>query len=118
MQNSPISILIGSNWTLAFLLHNLLILPLENFENNLFNESYHDGFCSKWSCLSQLLSHMGMILTYLKNGSNVEVIYLDFSKAFDKVDQNIGINSKQWNGFNHFVTGRQKVLLDRKGNFP
>ena len=43
-----------------------------------------------------------MILTYLENDSNVDIIYLDFSKAFDKVDhkilllklQEIGIDSK------------------------
>ena len=47
------------------------------------------GFRQKRSCLSQLLEHHEYILKGLEEGLNVETIYLDFSKAFDKVD--IGI---------------------------
>ena len=43
----------------------------------------------KRSCLSQLLEHYEDILKGLEEGINVETIYLDFAKAFDKVD--IGI---------------------------
>ena len=39
------------------------------------------------SCLSQLLEHHDEILKKLENGENVDVIYTDFEKAFEKVDQ-------------------------------
>ena len=47
----------------------------------------------KRSCLSQLLEHYEDILKGLENGMNVETVYLDFAKAFDKVDR--GILSKR-----------------------
>ena len=54
-------------------------------EQNLFNCSQH-GFRAGRSCLSQLLAHFDKILSYLEEGFNVDTIYLDFSKAFDKVE--------------------------------
>ena len=57
------------------------------------------GFRSGRSCLSQLLEehhnkhlldayceHHNKILEELEKSNNVDVIYLDFAKAFDKVD--------------------------------
>ena len=41
------------------------------------------------STLSQLLEHHNEIITMLENDMNVDSIYLDFAKAFDKCD--IGI---------------------------
>ena len=39
--------------------------------------------------ISQILSFYENIISKLENGDNVDDIYLDFSKAFDRVDQNI-----------------------------
>ena len=50
------------------------------------------GFRSGRSCLSQLLEHHNKILQELEKLNNVDVIYLDFAKAFDKVDQGILLN--------------------------
>ena len=44
------------------------------------------GFRQKRSFLSKLLEHHEYTLKGLEEGLNVETIYLDFSKAFDKVD--------------------------------
>ena len=52
---------------------------LEN--NNLFNPGQH-GFRKCRSCLSELLAHYDEILAELGKGKNVDVAYLDFSKAF------------------------------------
>ena len=52
---------------------------------NLFNKNQH-GFIKGRSCLSQLLEHFQNILMGMEDGKEVEVIYLDFSKAFDKID--------------------------------
>lgn len=74
-------------------------------ENNFFNETQH-GF---WSCLSQLL-HFNTILMHLEDDKNVDTIYLDFSKAFNKVDykillkelQKLKIKANFWNGLSPF----------------
>ena len=50
------------------------------------------GFRSGRSCLSQLLEHHNKILEELEKSNNVDVIFLDFAKAFDKVDQGILLN--------------------------
>ena len=38
------------------------------------------------STLSQLILHYNEALEHLENKHNCDVIYLDFSKAYDKVD--------------------------------
>ena len=53
-------------------------------ENYLLNPGQH-GFRSGRSCLSQLISHFDSILKILEDNDNVDVLYLDFAKAFDKV---------------------------------
>ena len=54
-------------------------------ENSLFNSGQH-GFRKGRSCLSELPAHFDEILDGLNSGANVDVVYLDFAKAFDKVD--------------------------------
>ena len=56
--------------------------------NDLFNYSQHD-FRGGKSCLSQLLCHFDRITSELEKGKGVDVIYLDFAKAFDKIDHGI-----------------------------
>ena len=63
-------------------------------ENSLFNPN-QQGFCSGRSCLSQLLSHYDKILSILEDKNNADVVYLDFSKAFDKVDLNLALSKIQ-----------------------
>ena len=72
-------------------------------DHHLFNESQH-GFRQGRSCLSQLLAHTEQLISLIENGENVDVIYLDFSKAFDRVDHTILLNKLQKNGI------RGKVL--------
>ena len=57
-------------------------------KHHLFNPNQH-GFRSGHSCLSQLLAHYDKITQLLEQGDNIDVLYLDFSKAFDKLDFNI-----------------------------
>ena len=52
--------------------------------NNLLNESQH-GFISKLSCLTNLLQFIQTVTDYVNQGYPVDVIFLDFQKAFDKV---------------------------------
>ena len=86
-------------------------------DNNLFNENQH-GFRSGRSCLSQLLEHFDQILDLLESGGNVDVIYLDFSKAFDKLDFKIvlrkikamGIDGRVFDWIKSFLTERTQQV--------
>ena len=89
-------------------------------DHNLFNENQH-GFRSGRSCLSQLLEHFDTILNIIEDNSNADVIYLDFAKAFDKVDHTIvlnkikslGITGQIYNWLESFLCGRfQSVIVN------
>ena len=59
---------------------------IEHIEkNNLLSKNQH-GFRRGFSCLTKLLAHYEEILRNYMNGSDTDVIYLDYAKAFDKVD--------------------------------
>jgi len=53
-------------------------------EEGSFSNNQH-GFRARRSCLTQLVDHLDDLLKDLENGQNVYVLYLDMSKAFDKV---------------------------------
>ena len=92
---------------------------LEN--NNLLNNFQH-GFRKHRSCLTELIDYYNYILSsILEKNNNVDVIYLDFSKAFDKVDhqillrkaRNLGIGGKVIKWLEEFLTNRrQSVIVD------
>ena len=67
-------------------LRKAIVLHLE--ANDLMNSTQH-GFRAGRSTISQLLCYYDDILSKLEEGGEVDAIYLDFSKAFDKVDHNI-----------------------------
>jgi len=52
--------------------------------NKLINKSQH-GFTPKRSCLTNLLEFLEFVTEAVDRGELVDVIYLDFQKAFDKV---------------------------------
>ena len=51
---------------------------------NLVNTSQH-GFTPGKSCLTNILTFFSEIYEAVDNGKSYDIIYLDFSKAFDKV---------------------------------
>ena len=63
-----------------------ILLHLIN--NNLINEEQH-GFVPGRSTQSQLLLHYKDIYEALEEGLRVDTVFLDFAKAFDKVDHEI-----------------------------
>jgi len=98
-------------------LSDKIVEHLEKHE--LIRESQH-GFVKKKSCLSNLLVFIEEVTSYLDSGYPVDVIYLDFQKAFDKVPHHrllmklqahgIGGNVLQWIG--NWLSGRkQRVLM-------
>ena len=52
--------------------------------NKLINTSQH-GFTKNRSCTTNLLEFLELITKEVDNGKSVDVVYLDFAKAFDKV---------------------------------
>lgn len=97
-------------------LRNRLVTYMER--NRLFNPSQH-GFRFGRSCLSQLISHYDQILELLASGENVDVVYIDFAKAFDKVDfmetllklKKLGITGKAGRWIHSFLTHRTQTVL-------
>ena len=77
------------------------------------------GFRKQHSCLTQLLEHIDNVLKNLSNGNEVDVIYLDYSKAFDKVDhavllakmQQYGITGKVLDWVESFLSNRQQIVV-------
>ena len=52
--------------------------------HNLLKSSQH-GFMPKKSCATNLLEFLEKITEFFDNDTPVDILYLDFSKAFDKV---------------------------------
>ena len=57
-------------------------------KNQKLNDSQH-GFVRGRSTQSQLLAHYSDIYETLMEGKRIDTIFLDFAKAFDKVDHEI-----------------------------
>ena len=72
-------------------------------------------------CLSQLLAHYDEVLSLVESGKNVDTVYLDFAKAFDKVDHAIllkklsrlGVRGKVLSWLESFLDSRtQNVMVN------
>ena len=79
------------------------------------------GFRSGRSCLTQMLSHFDDVFLGLTNNADTDAIYLDYAKAFDKVDHKLLLAKLKIYGFNDsltkwiesFLTNRtQTVVVD------
>ena len=83
------------------ILEKILVKNIHQFleTHQKMNPKQH-GFRSGRSCLSQLLEHHNKIFDELEQLNNVDVIYLDFAKAFDKVDHGILLNKLKKFGIN------------------
>ena len=82
--------------------------------NELLSENQH-GFRKKRSCMTQLLSHVEKIYESLNKDEEVDVIYLDFAKAFDKVDHQVLLAKLERYGIGGQALGwLREFLLNRK----
>ena len=81
------------------------------------NNTQH-GFRPGRSCLSSLLDVFDTIMHMLDSNSSVDMVYLDFSKAFDKVDHGILLHKLRAVGITgnigiwlfHFLTDRSHFV--------
>ena len=88
--------------------------------NDLIRNSQH-GFMSGRSCLTNLLEYLEAMTKLLDSGRSVDIVYLDFAKAFDKVPINrliakcrgLGITGRLLSWINEWLSNReQRVVLN------
>jgi len=93
--------------------------------NNILCHNQH-GFRSGRSCLTQMLDHFDDIMQGLTNNKDTDAIYLDYAKAFDKVDHRMLIEKLRLYGFSpqlvkwiesFLVERSQKVVVDGKHSY-
>ena len=85
--------------------------------NNLFANSQH-GFIPGRNCQSNLLSMLNLLTSSIENKTNVDLVYLDFAKAFDSVPhirlaiklKNYGINGNLLHWIKNFLYGRRQQV--------
>ena len=82
-------------------------------ENKLLSRDQH-GFRKGPICLSQLLKHGEEILNALQDRLNIDSVYLDFQKAFDKTDFGlVGVRCKEKGISGHLGVWIQDYLQNR-----
>ena len=88
--------------------------------NQLLRDSQH-GFLQGRSCLTNLLEYLNVLTRLVDEGHSVDVLYLDFSKAFDKVPHArlidklaaVGIGGQVLQWIKTWLTDRkQRVVLN------
>ena len=92
---------------------------MEFLESQHLLSSNQHGFRKGRSCLTQLLKHYDYIIKNLLNNNETDTIYLDYSKAFDRVDhniliqklKNIGIRGKLCDWIENFLSERTQVVV-------
>ena len=92
---------------------------MTNFDlNDLLNPFQH-GFRSKHSCETQLVNFTQEIFDNFENGKQTDLIIMDFSKAFDKVDHNLliykifnlGVNLNTVSWIKLFIQNRSQLVV-------
>jgi hypothetical protein len=99
------------------IVHNNIFNHLSKFE--LISKHQH-GFVKRKSCTTNLLESLDIITSAAYDGKVVDLLFMDFEKAFDKVPHNrlikklsaYGIEGKLLAWIKHFIIGRsQRVIM-------
>ena len=105
------------------IIRDQLVAHLE--DQSLLCKNQH-GFRKGRSCLTQLLLHIDTVLNNMLDNKDTDVIYLDYAKAFDKVDHQIllqklhayGVRGKLLTWLNSYLSNRhQTVVIDGKHSY-
>ena len=103
--------------------HIIVTNIMTHFDSNNLLSPFQHGFRSKHSCETQLVNFTQEIFDNLENGKHTDLIIMDFSKAFDKVDHNLiiyilfnlGINLNTVSWIKSFLQNRpQSVVVEGK----
>ena len=108
------------------LMESIIRDKLVNFleTNDIIKDSQH-GFRNKRSCVSNLLDFYNDVFLMYDNSRAVDVIYLDFQKAFDKVPHKRLINKVKAHGItgdlsnwieNWLFKRKQRVVINGKAS--
>lgn len=112
----PISILSAFSKLFERLVHNEVYPAIHSV---LINEQH--GFVKDRSCVSNLLIFVSHLFESLDDRQQIDAVYTDFQKAFDKIDHKLLLNKIAYNGirgdllrwFISYITNRtQKVVVD------
>ena len=102
------------------ILRDSIIEHIEKYD--LLRQSQH-GFMSGKSTLSNLLEYLEELTRLVDAGHAVDIVYVDFAKAFDKVPhmrlirkcEGLGITGKTLSWIHNWLSGRmQRVVLNGK----
>ena len=97
----------------------------EHLERNTLIKNSQHGFRKKRSCLTNMLEYLEKVTKEVDAGNNVDIIYLDFSKAFDKVPlkrllakiKACGVDESTQKWINQWLHSRkQRVVLNGKAS--
>ena len=114
----PISLTSICSKVMEHIIYHTIIEHLNS--NNILIENQH-GFRSQHSCVTQLIALVEDLLFAMNHQKQIDVILLDFSKAFDSVPhqrllkklQHYGINNNIYNWIETWLTQRsQRVVLN------
>jgi len=118
----PVSLTSQISKLMESLIRDAVVEHLER--NKLIRNSQH-GFRGGRSCLSNLLAFLDKVTRSQEEGDSVDVIYLDFAKAFDKVPHgrlraklsSHGIQGKVWNWISGWLSNRkQRVCMQGRAS--
>ena len=90
--------------------------------NHKLINTFQHGFLKARSCLTNLLCFLEEITKWVDNGSPVDIVYLDFQKAFDKVSHQRlllklkahGIGNDVINWIEKWLTGNEEWFTHRR----
>ena len=70
------------------------------------------GFTKGRSCLTNLISFYDLVTRLVDEGKAVDVVYLDFSKAFDTVSHSILLQKLAVHGLDRYTLGWVRKWLE------
>lgn len=100
--------------SIAKVFEEIIHVGLYNAVRPLISEAQH-GFVKQRSTVSNLMSFMSVLSDNVERRRQVDTIYFDFSKAFDKVPHELAINKLQHTGLPAWITEwLRSYLTERK----
>lgn len=87
-------------------------------ENKLISKQQH-GFVKRRACVTNLLECQNIVTRNMRDGLTVDILYTDFSKAFDKVSHNkliyklerYGVKGSMLKWIKSFLSGRRQCVV-------